>query len=295
MSVKTPVFKWDAPSLGEEANVPADLLSALTEIENTVKLLNPKYLGTAGAGDAGKLVVVDGTGVAAFQAMSGDATLAGTGALTIGEEKILTAKLKGLAVTAAKIAEEAVEGSKIKALAVTAAKIAEATITDAKLASPNNSVYKTVNRGYGTLAAGSAAGTYFFAQDNGALLTLPLAYGARFPAITQLRASDWVVAGKGQQMVLKVTTMAGKVAPAANFVYGLSAIGREFGNWTNFSNLAGTEITRNAPGINTLFRDESAEFAIPANSGHAVRLVTSAVPPAESFTTFMWELLAHNV
>jgi hypothetical protein len=154
MSVKTPVFNWDVPVLGEEANVPADMLSLATEIENTLKVLEPKFLKTAGAGDAGKLLIVGATGAPAFSAMSGDATITNAGVLTVGAEKISTAKIallaiteallageavgsakvKDLAITAAKLAEEAVETIKIKNLAVTEAKIAALAVGTAKLA-----------------------------------------------------------------------------------------------------------------------------------------------------------------
>lgn len=154
MSVKTPVFKFDTPVLGEEANVPDDLLSLATEVENILKAHEPKYLKTAGAGDAKKLLIVDATGAPAFKAMSGDATISEAGVFTIANEavnaaKILaltiteaklagesvgTAKIVNLAVTAAKLAAEAVETGKIKNLAVTEGKLAELAVSTAKIA-----------------------------------------------------------------------------------------------------------------------------------------------------------------
>ena len=154
MSVKTPVFLFDVPVLGEEANVPADLLSLATEIENVIKALEVKRLKTAGAGDAKKLLIVSNTGEPVWRAMSGDATISELGVIEIGGEKVSTPELaalcvteakvaleaigtgtlKALAVTAAKLAAECVETGKIKNLAVTAAKIANETITEEKLA-----------------------------------------------------------------------------------------------------------------------------------------------------------------
>lgn len=61
-----------------------------------------------GAGDKGKLLLVDNTGAAAFAAMKGDATLAGDGTLTIGKAKILTEMLADLVVTTAKMANKSV-------------------------------------------------------------------------------------------------------------------------------------------------------------------------------------------
>jgi hypothetical protein len=161
VSVKTPVFKFDVPILGEEANVPADLLSLATEIENVIKAHDPKYIKTAGAGDAGKLLVVSGTGEPVWRALSGDATISETGVIEIGGEKVSTAELaalcvseakialeaigtgtlKALAVTAAKLAAECVETGKIKNLAVTAEKIANETITAEKLATSAKNLF----------------------------------------------------------------------------------------------------------------------------------------------------------
>jgi hypothetical protein len=129
----TPVFGWDTPILGEEANVPADLASLALDVENTVKALEPKRIATAGAGDSAKLLIVDGTGAPAFKAMSGDATITNLGALAIGAEKVVNAMLGALSVTATKIGAEQVETTKVKALAVTAAKLAEEAVETIKL------------------------------------------------------------------------------------------------------------------------------------------------------------------
>lgn len=154
MSVKTPVFGFDTPVLGEEANVPADLLSLAVEVEAILKAHEVKYLKTAGAGDDKKLLIVGATGEPAWRAMSGDATISNLGAITIANEavtaaKILaltiteaklanesvgTGKLVNLAVTAAKLAAEAVETAKIKNLAVTEGKLAELAVSTAKIA-----------------------------------------------------------------------------------------------------------------------------------------------------------------
>lgn len=152
--VKTPVFNWETPELGNEADVPKDLGKVITQVENTVKQLAVERLASAGAGDSGKLLIVGAGGVPAWKAMSGDATITNAGVISIGGEKVSTAMLaalcvteakialeaigtgtlKALAVTAAKLAAECVEEGKIKNLAVTAAKIANLTITEGKIA-----------------------------------------------------------------------------------------------------------------------------------------------------------------
>lgn len=134
MSVKTPVFKFDVPVLGEEANVPTDLLSLATEIENAMKALDPKFLKTAGAGDVKKLLIVNATGEPVVRALSGDATISETGVITIANEAVNAAKILALAVTEAKLAGESVATAKIKLLAVTAATLAEEAVSTIKIA-----------------------------------------------------------------------------------------------------------------------------------------------------------------
>jgi len=133
MAHVTPHFGWHTPVLAEEADVPKDMLTLAEEIEDTVHELNVEELKNAGAGDAGKLLVVGPGGINAWKAMSGDATFSSAGALTIGNEKISTLKLAALAVTEAILAGEAVSEAKIKALAVTAAKLAAASVEESKI------------------------------------------------------------------------------------------------------------------------------------------------------------------
>src|SRR5215469_7683597 len=99
MTVKTPHFNWQAPVLGEEADIPADLLRLATEIEEDLHSLAVSELGTAGAGDAKKLLIVNSTGAPVWRALSGDATISETGALTIANEAVNTAKILALAIT----------------------------------------------------------------------------------------------------------------------------------------------------------------------------------------------------
>lgn len=196
----TPHFGWEYPELGAEANVPEDLHQLLLQVEASLHNLVVSELGTAGVGDAGKLLVVNAGGVASWLKMSGQGSLSSAGVfginneaieqaqikqLAIGstrlaEEAVIAAKLGALSVTEAKlaalavstgkIAELAVTESKIAALAVstaklaelavTTAKIANGAVTDLKMASPNNSVYHTILQASGVLSTEAAAGTY---------------------------------------------------------------------------------------------------------------------------------------
>ena len=80
------------------------------------------------------IMVADGTDFDNV-AVSGDATLSNTGVLTIGNDKIVTAKILDANVTTAKIAEAKVTTAKILDANVTTAKVADSNITSGKLAS----------------------------------------------------------------------------------------------------------------------------------------------------------------
>lgn len=75
------------------------------------------------ANDSGKILVGDGTDLKSV-AVSGDATLAANGALTIANDAVTTAKILSANVTAAKLATDAVETAKIKDANVTMGKLA---------------------------------------------------------------------------------------------------------------------------------------------------------------------------
>lgn len=70
-----------------------------------------------GAGDAGKFIVVDGTGAAAYKAMSGDVSLGPTGATQIGNDKIVTSMLQDKTVTGVKVDDATLSPAKLMAAA----------------------------------------------------------------------------------------------------------------------------------------------------------------------------------
>ena len=80
------------------------------------------------------IMVADGTDFDNV-AVSGDATLSNTGVLTIGNDKVVTAKILDANVTTAKIADANVTTAKILDANVTTAKLADSNITSGKLAS----------------------------------------------------------------------------------------------------------------------------------------------------------------
>ena len=90
------------------------------------------------------IMVADGTDFDNV-AVSGDATLSNAGVLTIGNDKIVTAKILDANVTTAKIADANVTTAKILDANVTTAKVADSNITTAKIADANVTTAKVAD------------------------------------------------------------------------------------------------------------------------------------------------------
>lgn len=78
--------------------------------QNQLSELSDTEIATPASGD---MLVYDGSDSWDNKAMSGDATLASTGALTIAADAITTAKIADLQVTTAKLAADAVDNTKL--------------------------------------------------------------------------------------------------------------------------------------------------------------------------------------
>ena len=80
-----------------------DVGDNLDLIDTTIKARETEIDALEALAD-GKILVGDGDGVAADVAMSGDITIANTGATAIGTDKVITTKIKDSNVTLAKLA-----------------------------------------------------------------------------------------------------------------------------------------------------------------------------------------------
>jgi hypothetical protein len=277
----TPVFGWPYPELGNEANVPSDIEKLAEAIENILKALEPKYLKTAGAGDAKKLLIVQNTGQAAFKALSGDATISEAGALTIANEAVNTVKLAALSVTEAKVA----------ALAITTAKIANLAVTDEKLASPNNSVYRTLLQTKGFLANGDITGAKYLlgsiAVKNGRMLgvgagniNMAEEFTHAPPDIVDFASADYAVASKTQKMRLRAGVMVGGNTVATVLTFNLYPItpagGSKVYEPTLGAAVTGSTATITNPAALSKTLANSGDFTIPADGLYVVGVTISA-------------------
>jgi hypothetical protein len=138
---ETPIFDLPYPEAADPPNGAAQVQAAVEKVEELLAQIEDLLLTEPGAGN---IIIVSGTGDPVYKAVTGDVTLSTTGVTSIGVGKVLeamlggeavaTAKIKALAVTAAKLAEGAVETAKLANLSVTEAKLAALAVTAGKLA-----------------------------------------------------------------------------------------------------------------------------------------------------------------
>tara|TARA_Y100000114_G_scaffold88930_1_gene82433 strand:+ start:2008 stop:2982 length:975 start_codon:yes stop_codon:yes gene_type:complete len=124
--------------VGESSPVDADeiiIRDASASANKKVALSHLKtYIGSLPSGTNGQVIVYDGSNDAQAVAMSGDASIVASGALTIADNAITSGKISNSAVTGEKIADDGVSAAKIAANAVTSAKIANDAVAAAKIA-----------------------------------------------------------------------------------------------------------------------------------------------------------------
>ena len=220
----------------------------------------------AGTENNGKLVVVS-SGAAAYKAMSGDVTMDSAGVTTIGAKKVTTAKL------------------------------GDAAVTDAKLASPNNSAYRTIYATTGHVSTGGISGLIdpevrFLAENAGGGAHLEPIGTFAAPHGVFLVPGDYAVAGLAAKLRLRWQLMGFSITvvePPVVVTAGLWFV-------PGFSPLTGSTstITFNSTSPAGTFNSTgSADFTMPEEGFYVVG-VKSNVGSVKG-CTFSWQLLARNV
>lgn len=305
----TPHFGWEYPELGAEADVPTDLHELLLQIENNLHLLPLEELAH---GAAKQIMVVQGTGAAAYKALSGDATIAETGAMTIINEAINTVKIAALAVTQAKIAGEAVSTAqlaalgvteaKLAALAVSTAKIANAAVTDEKLASPNTPMMREILRANNIFISEKAAATYMM-TPNGSVE--PPESGSntlasnQLPALLYFESANYAVANKTTKMKLacQLATNATAITSQMNFslrALAVTGAANEL-RYTAGAEVAGSKLEVVFPEASKVGPHLTADFAVPANGAYILVCELVSKFNLNAKCSINAQILVHNV
>lgn len=160
-------------------------------------------------------------------------------------------------------------------------------VTDTKLASPNNSVYRTLLATNGAFGGGAATGTYVFAES-GAFVQ----GGTNITSAMQLvylDDADHTVAGKSTKLRVKAQVLTNATAPGATFTFGLHPITATAGGsggltYTVGAAESGSTAAIATPALSTRNHAEGTDFAFPADGYYVLAVVTSgSATAANSF------------
>jgi hypothetical protein len=174
-----------------------------------------------------------------------------------------------------------------KQFPVTGANVATATIADTNLASPNNSVYRTLLTAQTTIGQDAVAGTYLFLPGYHTATNYtssPSGVGdligsATTMAILQLVAADYTVAGKSTKLRVRAQVSVNSTAPAITFTTGLYPVtvagAADILIPTLGTVVAGTTVAIASPPLDTITSGASTDATFPTDGAFAFGVVTS--------------------
>jgi len=312
---ETPIFDFPYPEPTDKPDGPEQIEAAVKAVEERLAMIE-KLLGTPAepaTPEPGELIVVNGTNDPVYRAITGDVGFNALGVATIGEERVATAMIINLAVTAAKLADkavtnsklgdfsvteskvnfgaiynaalqelavtanklaaEAVETGKIKALAVTEAKLAAQAVSDSKMLSPNNSVYRTILQGQGLVPAATVATNWYFRPDGSIGRTAVNALSTLPPVYLHFVPGDYAVNAKN--LVLQLRAQISPVETATmKFTVGLHKL--EAGSTYKVSGESVASVAFEKPVKDAFTTGVSADIAAPAEGLYALVVTPSA-------------------
>lgn len=173
--------------------------------------------------------------------------------------------------------------------AVTTAKITDANVTDAKLASPNNSSYRTLLNVSGFLGVDQTADKYLLGSggyndtssammpSNTANTLVTTAHPP--PPMIYFDDADYTVGGLTQKLRVRCQVSANATAPAITFTFGLYPLTVAGSNDTVTFTL-GTVVPSSTqaiatPSASTITSAVNSDFTIPSDGAYALGVSTS--------------------
>jgi hypothetical protein len=221
-------------------------------------------------------------------------------ASNLAADAVGTAEILNAAVTLAKLASNSVDSSKIVDGSIVNGDIATAAaIVDSKLASPNNSVYKTIFAGAAAIT-GATVGPRFFRADgfvpvgDGLDTTIPI-------GLIYFDNTDFTVGSKTQKLRLRAQAHVNGTAPAITMTVGLvqvTAVSGPVANqirYTMSSFITGSTVAFASPGANSQNQGNSGDFTIPADGYYALAANFTGSQAANSFVGLNAQLQTRNV
>ena len=182
--------------------------------------------------------------------------------------------------------------------------LTNATVTDAKLASPNNSVYRTLMSGMvaGGIIQGFGPATFVMSRETQGMASTTLATTAsNVPALYNLESASLAVGSLTSKLRIQAQAIVGATSPSTvTFQWDLRPVTVSAGNYS-FGSAVGSSATGSPSPVlatNTVsFYNSGAgtgDFTIPANGLYAVVMtIGSIVAPAG--IAVAWQLQTRNV
>lgn len=148
----------------------------------------------------------------------------------------------------------------------------------------------------------TGAGSYHASdvgRGNGPTMRLSGATGStRTPVLVPIITSDFTIAGRTPQMRLLVDLTTNATAIGVNLTFGLFSVSGTSGSAGAFvttmgSAVSGSTITRNAPAASSIFRDASADFALPSSGVYLFGVTTTGAIASGSSCGVTFTLQVH--
>ncbi len=170
---------------------------------------------------------------------------------------------------------------------------ASAGIVDAKLASPNNSTYKTLLATHSPqMSSERGAATYILENlsVSGVQATVGILY---------LAAADYAVAGLTTKLRLRAQVATNAIAPTTTHTVGLYPVtvagGIDATTVTLGTVVSGSTVVFAAPPASTVTQGNSGDLTIPADGAYVLGVVNNAAPTTNAALFFSAQLQVRNV
>lgn len=218
------------------------------------------------------------------------------------------ADMEALALSIETLLNGGITAAMLSANSVGASEIIDASVTDAELASPNNSVYRTLLTSRGFIAWDAAAGTYMMGSVSGVSSNL-LASAQSFslasssiqrpPDLLYFDDADYAVASKTQKLRVRAQVAANATAPGINFTFGLYPVtvagAADALAFTVGTVVSGSTVALNTPSASAIAQGNSGDLTIPSDGAYILGVVTSGTIANNSAVALQAHLQARSV
>lgn len=173
------------------------------------------------------------------------------------------------------------------------------TIADASLATPNNSVYRTIDTASSHLGSGITSGTFVMYPTSASLKSAVDVVAGVFP-IMYLVGADYAISGLTTKVRVRLVVACNATAPGTQtFTGGLYPVTVAGGSSAFVPTLgtvtSGTTAAVVNPSASTVQATASSDTTIPADGAYCLGFTSSATTATNSFTKLYAHLQFRNV